>query len=402
MSSSIGSTRERQYRPVSHNSNRFAVIISSAVLLLWSRSAHPIRVVDALRASRATRRRRVAAASGTFASLIRLHGVSEWREKFSGSTSANSDRMAPPTTTTTPSRRTGDGDALPLLLLPFAPSQILIPGQSTTLRFRHGRYMDLIDESMTSYESVLGISVLGEDGPLPHAVLCEVLGDELEVNAGYRGFSSMEVGIRAVGRARRAAVGGEGSKGGHVGDPAFRGRTTISDDIHLGRFVEWHDAAMTGDDLEMASEYSRSIEGILNSGARQQSDYPGTIGGSPREPHDEKARRRRMLFDGAYEANLEHSAASPHPATTGYSDGRRRLQAHLMAISWASLAACDDLASPSIITRALVTDDTVERLRLGLAAMLDSRIPREENNAGEVKNYHSNNEGDDSGENSFQ
>lgn len=52
--------------------------------------------------------------------------------------------------------------------------------------------------------------------------------------------------------------------------------------------------------------------------------------------------------------------------------------------------------------RALVTDDTVERLRLGLAAMLDSRIPREENNAGEVKNYHSNNEGDDSGENSFQ
>ena len=397
MSSSIGSTRERQYRPVSHNSNRFAVIISSAVLLLWSRSAHPIRVVDALRASRATRRRRVAAASGTFASLIRLHGVSEWREKFSGST-ANSDRMAPPTTTTTPSRRTGDGDALPLLLLPFAPSQILIPGQSTTLRFRHGRYMDLIDESMTSYESVLGMTVLGEDGPLPHAVLCEVLGDELEVNAGYRGFSSMEVGIRAVGRARRAAVG---TRGHVVGDPAFRGRTTISDDIHLGEFVEWHDAAMADDELEMGTEYSRRIEGLLNSGARKRSDYTGTISGS-REPHDEKAQRRRMLFGRAYEANLEHSAASPHPATTGYSDGRRRLQAHLMAISWASLAACDDLASPSIITRALVTDDTVERLRLGLAAMLDSRIPREENNAGEVKNYHSNNEGDDSGENSFQ
>ena len=389
---------ERQYRPVSHNSNRFAAILSSAVLLLWSRSAHPIRVVDALHASRATRRRRVAAASGTFASLIRLHGISEWREKFSGSTSANYDRMAP---TTTPSRRTGDriGDALPLLLLPFAPSQILLPGQSTTLRFRHGRYMDLIDESMTSYESVLGMSVLGEDGPLPHAVVCEVLGDELEVNAGYRGFSSMEVGIRAVGRARRAAVGEEGSKGGQVGDPAFRGRSTISDDIHLGRFVEWHDAAMADDDLEMASEYSRSIEGVLNSGARQRSDYPGAIGGS-REPHDEKARRRRMLFERAYDANMEHSAASPHPATTGYSDGRRRLQAHLMAISWASLAACDDLASPSIITRALVTDDTVERLRLGLAAMLDSQLPREENNAGEVKNYHSNNEGDE--ENSFQ
>ena len=393
MSTSIELARGKAYRPVSRNSNRFAAVISSAVLLLWSRSAHPIRVVDALHASRAFRRRRLAAASGSFASL-RLHGISEWRGKFSGSTFANSDRKTP----TTSSRLTDDGDALPLLLLPFAPSQILLPGQSTTLKFRHGKYMDLIDESMTSYESVLGMSMLGEDGPLPHAVVCEVLGDELEVNAGYRGFSSMEVGIRAVGRARRAAVG---TRGHVVGDPAFRGRTTISDDIHLGEFVEWHDAAMADDELEMGTEYSRRIEGLLNSGARKRSDYTGTISGS-REPHDEKAQRRRMLFGRAYEANLEHSAASPHPATTGYSDGRRRLQAHLMAFSWASLAACDDLASSSIITLALATNDTVERLRLGLAAMLDSQIPREENNAGEVKNYLSTNEGVDSGENSFQ
>jgi hypothetical protein len=307
-------------------------------------------------------------------------------------------------TPTTSSRRTDDGDALPLLLLPFAPSQILLPGQSTTLKFRQGKYMDLIDESMTSYESVLGMSVLGEDGPLPHAVVCEVLGDKLEVNAGYRGFSSMEVGFRAVATARRAAVGGgEGStRGDVVGDPAFRGRTTISDDIHLGRFVECHDDAMADDELEIATEYSRRIEGLLNSGARRRSDGSGTIGGGSREPHDDKARRRWMLFERAYEASIEYSTTSLHPATKENSDDQRRLQAHLMALSWASLAACDDLASPSIITRALATNDTVERLRLGLAAMLDGRIPREKNNVGELKNYHSDNLGGASGENLFQ
>jgi hypothetical protein len=180
MSSSIRLARDRQYCLVSHNSNRFAAIVSLAVLLLLFRSAHPICVVEALRTSRLTPRRRVAAASGSFASLIRLHGISKWREKFSGSISANSDRMTP----TTLLGRTDDGDALPLLLLPFVPSQILLPGQSTTLKFRQGKYMDLINESMTSYEPVLGMSVLGEDGPLPHTVVCKVLGDKLEVNAG--------------------------------------------------------------------------------------------------------------------------------------------------------------------------------------------------------------------------
>ncbi len=35
--------------------------------------------------------------------------------------------------------------------------------------------MDMIDESITSYESVVGLSVLDEDGLLPVVVVCEVL-----------------------------------------------------------------------------------------------------------------------------------------------------------------------------------------------------------------------------------
>lgn len=362
MASPNGKERNRQNLPVSHNSRLAAISFSSAVLL-WFQSTHPIRVVDAFRASPpASRTHRQISAS------LRLHGISEWRGRFS----------------------LNDGDALPLLLLPFAPSQILLPGQSTTFKFRHGKYMDLIDESLTSYESVLGMSILGEDGPLPYAVVCEVLGDELEVNAGYRGFSSMEVGIRAVGRARRAIIAneGEGSTKGH-GDPSFRGRTTISDDIHLGRFMEWHDVAMADDEFEIASEYSRSIEGLLKSRARRRSDSQ-----TMNESHE--------LFARAYEATLEHSTTNPHPTTTGYSDSQRKLQAHLMAFSWASLASCDGLASPSIITQALATKDTVERLRLGLAMMLNSQVPREDNNAGEAKNHYSDNLGGDGRENSFQ
>ncbi|KAL3826831.1 hypothetical protein ACHAXA_005673 [Cyclostephanos tholiformis] len=392
-----------------------------ATLLLWSQLAYSIRlVVDAFHASPATRRH-VAASSRSVASL-RLHGVSEWREKFSSSSSSSSSSTSAANsnpdgamTPLTSSRRMDDGDdALPLLLLPFAPSQILLPGQSTTFKFRHGKYMDLIDESLTSYESVLGMSVLGEDGPLPYAVLCEVLGDELVVNAGYRGFSSMEVTIRAVGRAMRAMIESDGSGGGGGGgdgstrfqvDPAYRGRTTISDDIHIGRYVEWQDAAMSGDEFEIASEYSRIIEGLMKPGeARGRSDPRGGRTDECHDPRDEKFRRRQVLFARAYDATLEHSTADLHPTTTTtiFSDSQRRLQAHLMAVSWASLSAFDDLPSPSIITRAIATKDTVERLRLGLAMMFESQIPHEENDAGETKTNHPNSERSDGQGSEFQ
>ncbi len=271
--------------------------------------------------------------------------------------------------------------------------------------------MDMIDESLTSYESVLGMSILDEDGPLPYAVICEVLEDELVVNAGYRGFSSMEVGIRAVGRARRTDIattadeargggGGSGSSRCQV-EPAYRGGASISDDIHIGRFVEYHDVAMmAGDEIEMASEYSRSIEGLVRSGARGRCDSGGRNVDECREPHDDRVRRRQMLFARAYDATMEHATAYPHATTTTtHSYCQRQLQAHLMAVSWASLAALDDHPSPSIITRALSTNDTMERLRLGLAMMLEGQIPHD----GVTRNYQSNNnESDDERENTFQ
>lgn len=65
----------------------------------------------------------------------------------------------------------------------------------------------------------------------------------------------------------------------------------MSDDIHIGRFVEYHDAAIiSGDEIEMASYYSRSIEGLVRSGARGRYDSGGRNVDECREPHDDMVR----------------------------------------------------------------------------------------------------------------
>lgn len=282
-----------------------------------------------------------------------LYGILEWRNEFSLSQRISISNNNNNTEVF------GDDGTLPLLLLPFAPSQILLPGQTTTMKFKHGKYMDIIDESMTSYHSVLGLSLVGDDGPLPYAVICEVLGDDLEVNMGYRGFSSMKVGIRAVGRAKRCSFAFNERKI-IKGNDYFRGRTTISDDIHLGRFIEWRDDVITNDEFEVASEYSATIEELFS-----------------RIPNDDNSRHRLMHFTEAYQSMLEHLTASqPNPNTMGYSESEHQNHMHFMAFSWASIAACGD-PSASIITQALATTNTVERLRLGLTMIMDSQIPRD-------------------------
>lgn len=230
--------------------------------------------------------------------------------------------------------------------------------------------MDMIDESLTSYESVVGMSILDEDGLLPHVVVCEVLEEELEVNMGYRGFGGMEVGVRAVGRAKRILNGEESTRGSpRVGDDiSFRGRTAL-DDIHMGQFEEWQDDALDADEFELASEYLGNIKGLLM--LSQQSNRKGT---DPPPNLDGRMRHQQMLFAQAYETTLKQSTA-----ISVNSSSRQQQHAQLMASSWATLAATEgsDARSASIITKALATKDTVERLRLGLAMMLEGQMPKQ-------------------------
>mmetsp|Transcript_1187 Transcript_1187/g.2595 ORF Transcript_1187/g.2595 Transcript_1187/m.2595 type:complete len:381 (-) Transcript_1187:152-1294(-) len=331
------------------------IIISLHGMFYWFQLAQ-LNVADAFYSSQIqqSRVRHYAPASSP---LHRLYGISEWRAKFAPSTTSNSSQV------------TADS-SLPLLLLPFKPTQILLPGQSTTLKFRHGKYMDMIDESLTSYESVVGMSILDEDGLLPHVVVCEVLEEELEVNMGYRGFGGMEVGVRAVGRAKRIPNGEESTRGSSRGgdDISFRGRTAL-DDIHLGQFVEWQDDALDANEFKVASEYLGNINGLLmlsQQSNRKEDDPPSNLDG--------RIQHQQMLFAQAYETILKQFTAM-----STNSSSRQQQHAQLMASSWATLAATEgsDARSASIITQALSTTDTVERLRLGLAMMLEGQMPKQ-------------------------
>ena len=310
----------------------------------------------------------------------KLYGISEWREKFNPSITAESKDDVNNTT-------------LPLLLLPFTPSEIILPGQSTTLEFRHGKYIDIIDEAITSYESVVGLSILGDDGLLPYVVLCEVIEEEFVMKMGYRGFSSIQVGVRAVGRAIRqtANISGEnkgeeeeGAKfvirddtsGKNIAFPRGRMKNTAQDDIHLGQFIEWDDDLMDSDELDIAYEYLDSIQGTLGLSStaslqkQQCTDTPEL---------DDRIQRQQELYTKAYEIILEQSNNHTSPTLARYSNKQQQEQhSKLLAASWGALVSVieeSDARSSSVITQVLETRNVVERLRLGLAMMLDSQMP---------------------------
>lgn len=261
--------------------------------------------------------------------------------------------------------------------------------------------MDLIDDSITNYYGTLGFSILGDDGLLSTVVLCEIIEDTLDVKMGYRGFSSMEVGIRAVGRARRVVVEGGGlvmgsssegssssstgivsTSGNEMGESSYyylygRKKTAI-EDIHLGLCEEFRDdddILTMKEDVDAALECVSNIKSLLMSTSsstaqqqllQQQQQQSSSEG-------DGKLLQRRMLFDKAYEAMELHLEEASSSCGNALEHRNHQLEAY----SWAAFAACDDFltrSSPSIVVRALETKDTLERLRLGVAMLLDSQM----------------------------
>lgn len=50
-----------------------------------------------------------------------------------------------------------------VLLLPFAATEALLPGQSREIALKQGRFLELFDECMEDHDSVLGMALMGED-----------------------------------------------------------------------------------------------------------------------------------------------------------------------------------------------------------------------------------------------
>ena len=221
--------------------------------------------------------------------------------------------------------------------------------------------MDMIDESLTSYESVVGMSVLDDDGLLPVIVVCEVIEEELEVNSGFRGVLSMNVGLRAVERMKRwdgaqgagADVENEDNAKRSDLDDSIRGITAL-DEIHLGKFVDFEDDLLQSDEIVAAHEYLANIASLLN--------LPSLLTSSSGQEYN----GRQKLFFATYNSLLERFDATR----------MARNQSQITAASWAVFSAVeDDDKISSAVCRALTTQSVVERLRLGLATILDSIMP---------------------------
>lgn len=243
-------------------------------------------------------------------------GIPEWKAKYSASNEGS----------------------LPLLLLPFEPTQIPLLGQHTKLTFRHGKYMDMIDQSLTSYESVIGMSVLYQDALLPIAVVCEVIEEELDIKSGYRGFTSMEIGLRAVGRVMRCSENPDEYTANYL-----HGRKALND-IQLGQFIEYQDDALTERELVMCAEHLKNIESLL----ALPSQFLTNPGG-----HQLLSRTQKLYADA-------YTYLAPQ-------------MKDVAAASWAVFTLLeDDTKISSAIVQVLSTKSTLERLRLGLAAVLDA------------------------------
>jgi len=290
-------------------------------------------------------------------SNTRLHGVHEWRAKYSNHNNTSSQHQ-----------QQQQQDQLPLLLLPFNPTQILLPGQTTSYTFRHGKYMDLIDESITHYESVIGMSILSDDGLLPITVLCEVIEEELEIHMGYRGFSAMEVGIRAVGRVRRCDVNSNNNNSGSAASSRSTAidddlRTTALNDIHQGKVVDWFDDPLDEEQKIVANEYTENIVSILR--LRQEED-------EEQRSSSERLRNQQMSYKSAYDI------ISLDKRTSNNSDN---VDSDFTATSWGAFAAAaaaidrPGVDGSVVNIDALSTTNTVERLRLGLAMLLENQMP---------------------------
>jgi len=323
--------------------------------------------------------------------VSRLYGINEWRDKFSSTTSSTT------TSTNNNNSSTIPDYTLPLLLLPFKPTQILLPGQTTKLQFKQGKYIDIIDEALTSYESVVGLSILDDDGLLPFVILCEINEESFVMNSvGYRGFSSVEVDVCAVGRAYRVTTNTndledekkhqeEEARTFIIRDDTVSGVSknisfpirkqptkTAQDDIHLGLVHEMYDDILNDDEFDIANEYLGILGISSNDDGQQEVQQP---------PLDDRILHQQQLYTDAYTLMLEQQTSLQQSNT---SKEQQLLHSKLVAASWGALAAATNTvrgrsnirsSSSTIITKAIETRSIVERLKLGLAAILDSQMP---------------------------
>lgn len=224
---------------------------------------------------------------------IHLFGIKEWRDSI----------------------EKGE-NGTPILLLPFAASEALLPGQSTSVILKEGRFYDLFQDCMDDYESMIGMVLMGEDGLLREMPLCEI--DDFDVEAGFRGKVTVSVTLRAIARAKILEF-------------------TAMKPIMMGMCAELKDDTVPDEDL--ANELVNDIEATIQD----------------------------MNLLGGYEKALRLALESTNETRN---KAGKRSTSDLAAASWAALSCISDR---SCRYKAIASTCVTERLELGLKALLDAK-----------------------------
>eukprot|EP00977_Amphora_coffeiformis_P000728 scaffold160_cov139-Amphora_coffeaeformis.AAC.5 len=255
-----------------------------------------------------------------------------------------------------------------LLLLPFAMDQgVILPGESQTLVWREGRFMDLLDEAAEDCQSVMGVAIMGEDHLLPIVGLCEIT--SYSIDAGFRGKVTATVTLKCVGRAKLQEL--------QQVKPFLKGRChelvdDDDDDDTIGAAIDAdnHDGGL----LTACLEIVKDVEKLL-------------------EPSKTNSSRYQQAFWQSLTA-LGYTPTTLLTRDPSAINTRKELE----AASWATLSLLSTTPTssnnnPSLRYQGMQTTDLLERLQLGRNALLQEQmLPSEQQN---IEHFH--NAYDDSG-----
>jgi len=251
-----------------------------------------------------------------------LHGLLEWRDQQLIHSESSLE------------------DTKPLLLLPFHANEALVQGQYKEIVLKHGRFFDLFQDSIDDHESIIGMVLMGEDGMLNEMPLCEI--HDFEVHAGFKGKITVDVTLRAVGRARINEL--------TQMKPVMMGMCSeLADDEEIVS----HEA------MVFANEIVDSIEHIVRD-LSQGENY----------------RHLQIAYEDGYHRALQVHHLSLGTAKTtetkfsGRYDKLKRPADDLVAASWAVFAAVSDKSS---VVKALQLTNLIDRLQFGLKMILDDK-----------------------------
>lgn len=229
-------------------------------------------------------------------------------------------------------------NAKSLLLLPFSADEALVQGQCKEIVLKDGRFFDLFQDSIDDHESIVGMVLMGEDGMLNEFPLCEI--HDFEVKMGFKGKLTVDVTLRAVGRARLNEL-------------------IQMKPIMIGRCSELADDedTVTHEAMVYANEVVDSIERIIGE-LKTRGENNQHLGVAYNEAYDEALQVHRL------------SLGSRIKIKTSSTDELKRPFEELVAASWAVFAAVSD---KSCVVRALQLTNFMDRLQFGLKMILEDK-----------------------------